>query len=93
LDDIVICVSDHDQTQCLQNLRSLCIVFYGFCVAVAVYFNDQPEFGTIEIDDVVVYGLLTEKFVTGKLPHAENFVPNFAFGLSRILAVFAGTIS
>jgi hypothetical protein len=59
-------------------------------VAVAVYFYDQPEFGTVEIHDVVVYGFLTKKFVLSELPHAENFVPDFAFGLGRIFAVFTG---
>jgi hypothetical protein len=61
-------------------------------VAIAVDFNDQQEFGAIKINNIVVYRFLTEKFEMGELPHAKNFVPDFVFGLGRILAIFACTV-
>lgn len=60
-------------------------------MTVAVNLNDKPEFGTIEIYDVIVNRFLAKEFVFGELPHAEDFVPDFAFGNGRVFAVFTGT--
>ena len=68
-----------------------CSVVAFLCrVAIAVDFDDELQFGTVEIGNIRTDRFLAQKFVPVKLAVAQEFLPDRRFGRRGVLAVDAG---
>ena len=57
---------------------------------IAIDFNHQTQRRTIEVNDKTADWFLPQEFVIGKLAHAQNLMPDFSLGGSRIFTIGAG---
>jgi len=90
MQNLAIRVSDHVKTQRVQYMGPLGVIFDIPGMAITIDFNHEAEFGTVKINNVITNRLLPEKFVTRKLPHAQDVVPDFVFGGGGIFSIFTG---
>ncbi len=85
---IVIAETDHPQSERAEKPRSFRVVLCCFAMAVAVDLDYQLQSGAIKIYDITTNRFLPQEFIVGKLPHAQNFLPDPVFGGRWVVAVF-----
>jgi hypothetical protein len=88
--DLVVRITNELQAVGTQHSRPLTVILGRLGMAVAIYFDHQPKFRAVEIDDEVIDRLLPQKLELSELPFAQHLVPYSGFSRSRIAAVFSG---